>query len=77
MKKLLIGLATVGASVAALAEGATAPDATTTPAAIAGYFTPWIQNVAIAMLTLLAAGAIIIGVMFAWRALKRVFNGSK
>lgn len=77
MKKLLIGATTVGGSLAALAEGATAPTAATTPEAIAGYFTPWIENAATAMLTLLAAGAVIVGVMFAWRVLKRVFNGSK
>lgn len=77
MKKLLIGALTVGGSLAALAQEATAPSATTTPEAIAGYFTPWVENVASAMLTLLAAGAVIVGVMFAWRALKRVFNGSK
>lgn len=76
MKKLLIGAMTVGGSLAALAEG-TAPTAATTPTAVAGYFTPWIENVATAMLTLLAAGAVIVGVMFAWRVLKRVFNGSK
>lgn len=76
MKKLLIGAMTVGGSLAALAGG-TAPTATTTPTAVAGYFTPWIENVATAMLTLLAAGAVIVGVMFAWRVLKRVFNGSK
>lgn len=76
MKRILIGLATVGTSALALAEG-TAPSAATTPAEIAGYFTPWVQGVATAMVSLLAAGAVIIGVMFAWRALKRVFNGSK
>lgn len=76
MKKLLIGAMTVGGTLAALAEG-TAPTAATTPTAVAGYFTPWIENVATAMLTLLAAGAVIVGVMFAWRVLKRVFNGSK
>lgn len=77
MKKLLIGAITVGGSLAALAQEATAPTAATTPTAVAGYFTPWIENVATAMLTLLAAGAVIVGVMFAWRVLKRVFNGSK
>lgn len=77
MRKILLGLATVGSSVVALAEGATAPTAATTPNDIASYFTPWVENVATAMLSLLAAGAVIVGVMFAWRALKRVFNGSK
>ncbi|MBQ4385440.1 MAG: hypothetical protein II823_05915 [Kiritimatiellae bacterium] len=76
MRKLLIGAMTVGGSLGALAQEV-APSATTTPEAIAGYFTPWVENVATAMLTLLAAGAVIVGVMFAWRALKRVFNGSK
>lgn len=76
MKKILVCLATVGGSVAALAQEV-APSASTTPEAIAGYFTPWVENVATAMLSLLAAGAVIVGVMFAWRALKRVFNGSK
>lgn len=77
MKKLLIGAMTVGGSLAALAQEATTPSATTTPAAVAGYFTPWIEYVATAMLTLFSAGAVIVGIMFAWRVLKRVFSGSK
>lgn len=76
MKKLLVGALSLGGVVSAFAEGQTV-DATTVPTTIVGYFTPWIENMATAMLTLLAAGAVIIGVMFAWRVLKRVFNGSK
>ena len=75
-KKLLAMLPVLGGVATALAEGE-APSATTTPAQIASLFSPWITNTASAMVTLLTAGLVIVGPMYVFRVLKRVFNGSK
>lgn len=82
MKKLLTNKLAITAaaslgSVAAFAEGATAPTAETTPGQIAALFTPWISGAAGALVTLLTAGVAIVGMMYVWRLLKRAFGSSK
>lgn len=75
-KKILAMLPVLGGVASVFAEG-TAPSAATTPGEIANIFTPWVSNTATAMVTLITAGAVIVGVMYVFRVLKRVFNGSK
>lgn len=81
MNKIKAKLAVVGSTVLPLltfAEGTpTAPDPTTMATNLEGTFSNWINAGATALVSLLTAGAVIVGVMFIFRVMKKGFGASK
>lgn len=73
---LVIGATTAGGVLPVLAEGETT-NPTSIATQMAGVLTPYASAAQVAMVTVLTAGAVIVGGFFIWRVLKRALGASK
>lgn len=74
---LVAGASTAMGALPVLAAEGQAPDASAVATQMANALTPYATAAQTAMVTVLTAGAVIVGGFFIWRVLKRALGASK